>query len=151
MAMPTVTRPPEAERPTMPHHIASSRSGDAVEVGVVTAPPEELLPSGGPDHHAVTRLDRPAPRGGRRAARTDAAFQRRVRAIHAQLLPLLSRAALASSYGREAIRRTTGPDGSAPGRAATALEVAYALRWLELGDPGVSAPGVMERRERVGG
>lgn len=145
--MPTLTRPPDAGMVTMPHHIVPPRDGDPVAVGVVAAPPEELLPSGGPDHHAATSRPAPAARPARRAPRTDAAFQRRVRGIHRQLLPIATRAALASSYGREAARRLDGPRPAAT-RRLVAVQVAYALRWLELADPTPTAPAVIERGAR---
>jgi len=62
----------------------------------------------------------------------DVSFRRRVDVIRSQLAPLRSRAALVASYGREADHRLH--DGHVA-RAVTALQVAYALRWLELAEP----------------
>jgi len=47
-------------------------------------------------------------------------FQRAVRSIREELVPIRSRRALADSFGREATR-------------SIAIETAYAIRWLELG------------------
>lgn len=120
--MPILTRQPEADEPAMSHHLAGVRFGDESMIGGA-APPEELLPSGGPDHRGEPLVD---------PAWATATFQRRVAAVHRQLAPVSSRAALAESYGREAARRLVRPR-AAGRRSATALQVAYALRWLELG------------------
>jgi hypothetical protein len=120
--MPTIARPPETDEPAL--HRVALRLGDDASVGAPATPPEVLLPLGGePD-------PRPAPR--ERELWHDAAFRRRVDIIRRQLAPLRSRAALAASYGREADHRLH--DGHvAP--VLTALQVAYALRWLELAEP----------------
>jgi hypothetical protein len=134
--MPTLTRPPEAQMPPT-QLVVDGRLGDGIEAGVVAAPPEELLPSGGPDRPAATHVP-PVSRPARGTTRTHASFQRRVRAIHAQLLPLQSRTALAWSYAREAGR---GSGMRAPideEFGLTAVQAAYALRWLELAEPGVA-------------
>jgi hypothetical protein len=47
-------------------------------------------------------------------------FQRAVRHVRDELIPIRSRRALADSYAREATR-------------SSAIETAYAIRWLELG------------------
>ena len=99
-------------------------------IGAAAPPPEDLLPSGGTDH-------RGAPSGS-----LDHAFLDEVAAIRQQLAPLASRGALAASFGREAGHATLGgsprsSDGSGRAdhadHALTPLQVAYALRWLELG------------------
>ena len=54
-------------------------------------------------------------------------FGREVDAIRAQLAPIKLRATLAASFSREAVRRT-----AVHGAAATPLDLAYAVRWLEL-------------------
>ena len=78
----------------------------------------------------------------------DASFRLQVEAIRAQLAPLRTRLALASSYAREAARqRIEGLPATVDGRPArpqpsiTPLQVAYALRWLELADPEPRADG----------
>jgi hypothetical protein len=137
IGMPTLARPPEAPIATTTHRVVDGCLGDGIEVGVVAAPPEELLPSGGPDRPAATHVP-PVSRPARGTTRTHASFQRRVRAIHAQLLPLQSRTALAWSYAREAGR---GSGMRAPideEFGLTAVQAAYALRWLELAEPGVA-------------
>jgi hypothetical protein len=64
------------------------------------------------------------------------AFRSEVELIRTHLVPLRDRSSLASSFGREAFH-------VAPGTAMpiehSAVRVAYALRWLELGDGTGSA------------
>jgi len=55
----------------------------------------------------------------------------RVDLVRAQLAPIRSRRALLDSYRRESLCRLAG-GASASGSAAEVLEVAYAMRWLEL-------------------
>lgn len=125
--MPILTTPPAADEPVVTHRIPAQRSGEAGQVGVAAPPPPEvLLPSGGPDHLGGPAL---AGRWG------SAAFQRRVARVHRQLAPVVSQAALVDSYAREAARRAA-PPRSVARRSVTALQVAYALRWLELGSTG---------------
>jgi hypothetical protein len=66
------------------------------------------------------------------------AFVREVELVRCHLAPLRSRMSLIASFGREAFQAlgTAEPDG--PPRLV-AVRVAYALRWLELGD-GRSLP-----------
>ncbi len=54
-------------------------------------------------------------------------FGREVDEIRAQLGPIELRATLTASFSREAERRT-----AVHGAAATPLDLAYAVRWLEL-------------------
>jgi len=74
------------------------------------------------------------------------AFSRKVLEVLAHLRPIHSRTTLAASYAREAGRATprSGTRDGAPERAlaASAVEVAYALRWLQLddGSPAVTWP-----------
>jgi hypothetical protein len=80
------------------------------------------------------------------------AFAREVDRIRHHLAPILSRRSLLASYSREAFR-APGSDGSTTAAAigshvgepptAWATRVAYAVRWLELGD-GRSRPGWSE-------
>ena len=130
--MPTSTLPPDAPDRSTTHHVEAMRDGDGTSIGCAAPPPEVLLPSGGPD-----------PRGGLEAGVWgDAGFRRQVDAIRIQLAPVRSRVALASSYGREAARqRVESLPATVDGRRprtdprVTPLQVAYALRWLELADP----------------
>ena len=55
----------------------------------------------------------------------------RVALVRAQLQPIRSRVALLESYRRESLCRLATPV-SAVGSAAEVLELAYAMRWLEL-------------------
>ena len=143
--------------PTVAYQPGPDPSTDVRPAGEPTAadppgPPEDLLPSGGSavlapalaPHRALAleaRLllrilrDRPrdaGPWGG-------PAFAREVDAVRVQLRPIRDRRGLAASYGREAFRMPEARRGD------TALTlrptgVAYALRWLELGD-GQARPG----------
>jgi hypothetical protein len=74
---------------------------------------------------------------------TQPVFRREIELVRAHLAPLHTRRALAASYGREAFH--VAMDGAArddPG----AVRLAYALRWLELGDgdPGHLWPPTLE-------
>lgn len=55
----------------------------------------------------------------------------RVALVRAQLQPIRSRVALLESYRRESLCRLATPVLAA-GSAAEVLELAYAMRWLEL-------------------
>ena len=66
------------------------------------------------------------------------AFAREVAAVRAQLAPIRSRRSLAESFGREAaIAATLTPPTIDPPQPPGAVRVAYAIRWLELGDDRV--------------
>ena len=96
-------------------------------------PPERALAL---DAAQLTRmLGRPA---GRPARWTAPAFVREVELVRAHLRPIRSCAVLAASFGREAFHGRATP-GSAPALCGSAVRVAYAIRWLELGD-GRPAP-----------
>ena len=63
------------------------------------------------------------------------AFAREVAAVRAQLAPIRSRPSLAESFGREAaVAATLIPPTIDPGVPPGPVRVAYAIRWLELGD-----------------
>lgn len=63
------------------------------------------------------------------------AFAREVAAVRAQLAPIRSRETLAESFGREAaIAATSTPPTIDPPEPPGPVRVAYAVRWLELGD-----------------
>ena len=62
------------------------------------------------------------------------------RRIRRQLAPIRNRRTLAASYGREAFRMRPAGDDIGPRPATRADVVAYAVRWLELGD-GVTGQG----------
>jgi hypothetical protein len=136
--MPIVQRPPEPPPPVA----ACPGIGDIALHG----PPGVLLHPGGP----WAPLERPDPdvalaaaaellvrllaRPARRPYRwTAPAFAREVELVRSHLRPIGTRGSLAASFGREAFH------GPKPGRGpelATAVQVAYAIRWLELGDGG---------------
>ena len=129
------------------------RSGDGPPPGS-PLPPEDLLPSGGssavasaPAPHRALALDalriqrtlRDRPRDA--GSWGEPAFAREVERIRRHLAPISSRRSLSSSYARESFRDGTAPapavDGTRP------AHIAYAVRWLELGD-GRSRPGWSE-------
>jgi hypothetical protein len=116
------------------------------------SPPADLLPPGG----ELVSAEAPAPH---RALALDAlcvvrtlrdhprdvgpwgapAFAREVELVRRHLAPIRDRRGLAASYGREAFRmRDARERGDPPGLRPS--RVAYAIRWLELGD-GVGRPG----------
>jgi hypothetical protein len=66
------------------------------------------------------------------------AFRREVDLVRAHLKPIRTRASLAASFGREAFHGRP-PAGTYRALADSAVRVAYAIRWLELGD-GVERP-----------
>ena len=134
--MPILTRQPKADEPAMSHHLAGVRLGDESMIGAAAPPPEDLLPSGGSDHRGDQAFRRSGPTAFRGSGPTwaEAAFQRRVEVFRRQLAPVCSRAALAASYGREAGHRPVDGRSRTVG-SVTPLQVAYALRWMELARP----------------
>ena len=146
--MPIMTRQPEATD-AMAKHLAHvpRRRGDSV--GRTAPPSRDLLPGGGVLAAApapaparalaldalrlLRRLRDPARRPNRWA---QPSFRREIELVRAHLAPLRTRKALAASYGREAFHLII--DVAArddPG----AVRLAYALRWLELGDGDAGA------------
>jgi hypothetical protein len=68
----------------------------------------------------------------------------RIALVRAQLAPIRSRRALLDSYRRESLCRLASP-AQPVGSAAEILDLAYAMRWLELeSDPSIaeSEPGL---------
>ena len=61
------------------------------------------------------------------------AFAREVDRVLRDLAPIVSRRALASSFAREAFRRP-GPMTAREATVVEAARLAYAVRWLELGE-----------------
>jgi hypothetical protein len=83
---------------------------------------------------------RRARRSDRRPARwTLPAFAREVDLIRLHLAPIRSRRGLAASFGREAFHGDIAPR-IADGESAGPVTVAYAIRWLELGDGAPRPP-----------
>jgi len=144
--MPILTSQPEATDTTAMHLAPVLRRGGE-GVGSTDAPSRDLLPAGGLHAPApvpaparalaldalrlLRRLRDPARRSDRWS---QPSFRREIELIRAHLAPLRSRKALAASYGREAFHLSMD-DASRddPG----AVRLAYALRWLELGDGDV--------------
>jgi hypothetical protein len=120
-------------------------SGGDASIGS-PAPPGDLLPSGGvpapapaPASHRALALDALRVLRMLRDHPSDAgpwggpAFAREVDHIRDHLAPIVSRRGLAASYGREAHRRR-GADRTGDTSLIRPVVVAYALRWMELGD-----------------
>jgi hypothetical protein len=62
-------------------------------------------------------------------------FAIEVAAVRAHLAPIRSRRSLAESFGREAaVAATATPSAMDPATPPGPVRVAYAIRWLELGD-----------------
>jgi hypothetical protein len=144
--MPIMTRQPEATDTKAIHLAPVARRGGG-QVGRSDAPSRDLLPAGGPRDLApvpaparalaldalrlLRRLRDPARRSERWA---QPSFRREIELVRAHLAPLRSQTALAASYGREAFHLSMDDAGrDDPG----AVRLAYALRWLELGDGDV--------------
>ena len=102
-------------------------SGDATGLGPVQAPHRTLAL----DALMVTRTLRDHPRDADPWG--EPAFAREVDLIRGQLMPIRNRRGLAASFAREAFQ---SPEFAGPREPARmrAVRVAYALRWLELGD-----------------
>lgn len=66
-------------------------------------------------------------------------FAREVDLIRLHLAPIRSRRGLAASFGREAFHGDLDP-GIADGESVGPVTVAYAIRWLELGDGAARPP-----------
>lgn len=147
---------PIAARPLGPDFWGKSWvEGDAA--AGTTSPPRVLLPSGGPPGRvpapmppralaldALLLLRRFRGTAAADAVWSDPAFGRQVEAIRSQLAPIRSRRALTASFWREAAhihRPILVPDGR-PLEPPGPLRLAYAIRWLELGD-GELRPGWM--------
>jgi hypothetical protein len=62
------------------------------------------------------------------------AFGREVALVRRQLAPIRSREALAESFRREAAVAVTATAGPSTGEPPGPVRVAYAIRWLQLGD-----------------
>jgi len=125
------------------------RSGDA-GAGGRPSPSVDLLPSGGLsaagtahvpgralalDALGIRRRLRDHPRDA--GSWGEPAFAREVDLIRRHLAPIATRRSLSWSYARESFRDATA---TAPDAAATCVDgirpahIAYAVRWLELGD-----------------
>jgi hypothetical protein len=112
---------------------AGVRPGDASTVAPAPAPHRALAL----DALRIVRLLRDRPCGA--GSWAEPVFAREVEAIRRQLAPFRDRRGLAASYGREAFRMRDARDRHGLS-TLDATPVAYAVRWLELGD-GVARPG----------
>jgi hypothetical protein len=136
--MPIVARQPGSDPPT------GSRSGDDAPNGH-PATPEDLLPSGVAPAaapalapHRALALDALRVLDMLQSLPRDAgpwggpAFAREVEAVRGQLAPIRDRRGLAASFGREAFRAFPAAEVD-PAVGLGPVRVAYAVRWLELG------------------
>jgi hypothetical protein len=131
--------------------VTRSRTDPAIDI---STPSEDLLPSGGGPvpwsapapggalalaSHRLLRMLRDHPRGA--GLWGEPAFALEVEAVRGQLAPVSTRHSLASSYGREARRALTDKRLATwePARIHP-VDVAYAIRWLELGDGAPRPP-----------
>jgi hypothetical protein len=150
MCEPQATDMPIVARPPGPAGNTASRASDLDTVGAAQS--EELLPSGGaarldpaPAPHRVLALDslhvlrtlRDHPRDA--GPWGEPAFAREVDLVRRHLAPIRSRRGLAASFGREAFHARMDDQRFSPG-VYRPVRIAYAVRWLELGD-GVLRPG----------
>ncbi len=127
-----------------------SRAGHATSVDGLR-PSGELLPSGGTALAPALTPQQALALDALRVLRqirggtiteptwTEVAFGREIDAIRRQLAPIHSRSGLAASFSREAflVRRASldrRADGEADPSPPGPVRLAYALRWLELGD-----------------
>jgi hypothetical protein len=155
--MPIDTRQPAADTGLAMGVASTARRGGRQSIGSVGPAPGELLLPG----DRLVPAPSPAPASGttpQRALASDAlrllrqvrdparrpqrwhdqGLARDVELIRRHLAPLRTRRALAASFGREAFHVATSTDD----RSATVagpVRLAYAIRWLELGD-GASRP-----------
>lgn len=124
---------------------AVPRSGHDATIGHLS-PLAVLLPSSGaqapapaPAPHRVLALDALRLCRGlrdplRREERwAEPAFAREVELVRLHLAPLRRRSGLTASYGREAFQ-TVEEEEARASQSFGAVRVAYALRWVELGD-----------------
>jgi hypothetical protein len=146
--MPIRSRPPETQDSLTSHPVADARLGRA-EDGMSSTGPEDLLPSGALRAPApapaparalaldALRISRALRDPARRPARwTHPGFGAEVELIRRHLAPVRTRKSLAASFGREAFHVLPVPaerDDPSP------IRLAYALRWMELGD-GATGP-----------
>jgi hypothetical protein len=146
--MPILTRQPEATDTTTMHLAAVPRRGGS-SIGDAPPPPRELLPVGGSLPVApvpaparalaldALRISRALRDPARRPARwAHPGFSAEVEVIRRHLAPVRTRKSLAASFGREAFHVLPVPaerDDPSP------IRLAYALRWMELGD-GATGP-----------
>jgi hypothetical protein len=136
-ALPDVlSLPPPPARPTRKR----AEAGQARITNLVGAAKDD-------PHQALAldavRLSRLLAIRSRHPARWQApSFRREIDLVRAHLSPIRTRASLAASFGREAFHGRP-PAGSARALAESAVRVAYAIRWLELGD-GIDRPSWRE-------
>ena len=156
--MSIVARPPDPDPPR------GSRTGDGSSVDTLSLQPVAvLLPAAGVPAPAPAPTPRRAlaldalqflrqVRGTAAADATwsEAAFRRDVEAVRGQLEPIRSRDGLAASFEREAFhvrRPVLVPDGTPTGPLSP-VRVAYAIRWLELGEGEPTSTWHPRRAER---
>jgi hypothetical protein len=143
--VPIDTRPAGASATLASPSGASVATGDRAQPGALLPSDDAQTIAPAPAPHRVLALDALAIRRLLRDRPRDAglwrepAFAREVDRVRTELAPIASRRALASSFGREAFRRTTSTAVRDPGTFGP-VRLAYVVRWLELGD-GRMRPG----------
>ena len=98
--------------------------------GPFASPPSSPARALAGDALAILRLVRGA--GRPPAIWSTVPFGREVELVRAHLRPIRTRAALSASFGHEAFH--LAPEAVAAARSVGPVRVAYAIRWLELGD-----------------
>ena len=134
------SHPPQGSRAGSTATIGGLRpSGDLLPPGGAPAPAPALTPQRALALDALHVLRYLRGTAVAEAVWSDVSFGRQVEATRRQLAPIRTRSGLAASFGREAFHvRRAGLDVD-HGDAAMAgtlgpVRLAYALRWLELGD-----------------
>lgn len=147
VGMSNLTLPPVATDRATSHTVAGPCPGGAPDDSVARPPtsllPSDATPASGPRPAPSRALARDALRllprlsdASRRPARwIQPAFGREIEQVRTHLAVVRSRAALAESYRRESFHFGSPADVDDAGP----VRIAYALRWLELGD-GVVGP-----------
>lgn len=146
--MPILTSQPEATEMSTFHPVGTPRPGGrrtgvrSWSPGVLLTPGDILAPAPVPAPSRALALDalrliRGIRDPARRPARwAESDFGREIEMVRRHLAPVRSRRSLAASFGREAFHlRLTVSERDDP----SPIRLAYALRWMELGD-GVIAP-----------
>lgn len=144
--MPIMTRQPEAMDPQAMHLATGQRRGgssvgssprssrDLLPVGDSLAPAPAPAPARALALDALRLLRRLRDPARRPERWTQPTYRREIELVRAHLAPLRTRKSLAASYGREAFHLTLD---EAARDNPSAVRLAYALRWLELGDRDV--------------
>jgi hypothetical protein len=121
-------------RPTRERRIGIAPSTDLLPTDGALAPVRPSAPSRALAVEALRLLRRFDDPSRVPAAWAEPRFVREIGLVRAHLAPMRSRATLAASFSREAFHTTAGTAGIDAEEPPGAVRVAYAIRWLELGD-----------------